>query len=256
MIEEALKQYGLQPKTYIGHSYNQEQYEFLLEKTAKGKIVIIGDLLNDYMLSTKYKLWTISKKDITAPTHDRAIVLYYKNEYPNIVTIPQLEFLAFYNIINQMIELKLLKSFNKVKVICRHSVPDYYNQLNCEKQSGEIGPKAFELYCNIYANTVFFTTATANHSIFGSRAILTRNVYDKKIIDRLNSILFNHVYCPVDETNQYTNGDEFIWEDGTRSTYRERYTSVQEEEFSIDIAKKINLFIECVLELDNNPLIL
>jgi hypothetical protein len=253
---EVLKQYNLQPKEYIGHLHNQKQYEYLLEKTAKEKIVIIGDLLNDYMLSTKYKLWIVSKKDIIAPLHDRAIVLYYKNEYPNIVTIPQLEFLAFYQLINQMIELKLLKSFNKVKVICRHSVPDYYDQLNCEKQSDEIGPKAFELYCNVYANTIFFSTATANHSVFGSRAILTRNVYDKKIIDKDNSILFDYIYCPVDETKQYTNGDEFIWKDDTRSTYRERYASVMEKEFSLNIDKKINSFIECILELDNTPITL
>ena len=256
MIEQLIKQYSLQPETYIGHLYNQKQYEYLLEKTVKDKIVIIGDLLNDYMLSTKYKLWTVSNGDITTPPHDRAIVLYYKNEYPNIVTIPQLEFLAFYELINQMIELKLLKSFNKVKVICRHSAPDYYDQLNCEKQFGEIGPKAFELYCNVYANTVFFTTATANHSSFGSRAILTRNVYEMKKTDRDNSICFDYVYCPIDNTSQYTDEDEFEWHDDTIATYRARYGKDMLQHINANFTEKLFYFVNCIMQLDNKPIII
>jgi hypothetical protein len=256
MIKEVLKRYDLQPKEYIGHLYNQMQYDYLLNKTKKDKIVIIGDLLNDYMLSTKYKLWSVSKKDIIDPPHDRAIVLYYKNEYPNIVTIPQLEFLAFYEIINRMLELKLLKSFNKVKVICRHSVPDYYDRLKCEKQSGEIGPKAFELYCNVYANTVFFATATANHSSFGSRAIVTKNIFEKKKTDIDNSICFDYVYCPIDPTGQYDDGDEFEWCDDTITTYRSKYGKDMTHHTNINFTEKLFNFVKCIIQLDNKPIIL
>jgi hypothetical protein len=254
MINDVLRQCNLQPVEYIGDLYNKKQYNYLLEKTSKEKIVIIGDLLNDYMLGSKYKLWTVSNKDILPPPYDRSIVLYYKNEYPNIVTVPQLEFLAFYELIKKMIELKLLKSFNKIKVICRHSMPDYYDQLNCEKESGEIGPKAFELYCNVYANTVFFTTATANFYLFGSRAIVSRNVFEMKKTDTNNGICFDYVYCPIDNTGKYTDGDEFVWCDNTVASYRTRYGKDIKKNTNTNIEKKLLSFAKCVIELDNIPL--
>ncbi|MGA1049077.1 MAG: hypothetical protein ACO3UU_13800, partial [Minisyncoccia bacterium] len=113
---------------YQGHIYNAQQYEFIKTVLETGKIFITGDLLNDYMLETKYKLWSIGKSDLETPPHDRAITLYYKNEYPNLYTIKDDEFCLYYKIVKTMVDKKLLKSFNKVRVICRHSVPKCYSE--------------------------------------------------------------------------------------------------------------------------------
>lgn len=246
--------HSLSPKDYKGDISNKMQYNYLKEKTINKKIVIVGDLLNDYMLETKYKAWSISRHHIKPPPLDRFIVLYYKNEYPNKFTIKDEEFYLFYQILFYMLDKKLLKSFNKLKVICRHSVPKCFSLLDCEKISTEIGPREFELYCNLYANTIFFSSATANSFLLGSRPIVSRNIYEMKKTDRNKSILFNRIYCPVDLTNQYTHSDEFVWLDDTRATYRERFNSLFKIEQSIKIEDKVAEFIQCVLNLDNNPL--
>jgi hypothetical protein len=239
---------------YAGDKYNQQQYEFIRNTTKYGKIFITGDLLNDYMLETKYKLWSIGQKDIQVPLHDRAIILYYKNEHPNLYTIKSDEFYVYYQILSLMIDRKLLKSFNTIKVICRHSVPSCYDNITCEKISKEIGPKNFEVFCNMYANTIFFSSATVNSDRFGSRSIITRNIYDIKKNIPDTHILFDYIFCPVDQTGQYTDGDEFIWQDGTRSTYRARYGSELQHQSAISLNKKVEDFIACILKLDSDPL--
>lgn len=244
--------YNLSAKEYIGHRYNEMQYNYLVNKTSNKKIVVVGDLLNDYMLETKYKTWVISKHHIGAPSRDRSLVLYYKNEYPNLYTIKNEEFYLYYNILTYMIDKKLLSSFNKLKIICRHSTPSCFDKIDCEKISTEIGPREFELYCNLYANTIFFCSAAANSSIFGTRSIVSRNIYEMKKTDRDNSILYNYVYCPVDETGEYTDGDEFVWLDNTKATYRKRFNSIINEEHSLE--DKAAKFVQCILNLDNNPL--
>lgn len=254
MIEELLKQYNLQPKEYIGHLHNQKQYEYLLEKTAKEKIVIIGDLLNDYDDDVKQNLWVIRSKDIVSPPRDRALVLYYKNEQPNKKTIDENDFLAYYTIADQMIKSRALKSFNKLKIICRDSVPSYYDSLDCEKHLTEMGRKSFDLYCNLYANTVWFTTASANYAYYASKAIITRNIYDTKKTVKDASVLFDYVYCPIDQSGQYTDGDEFIWDNGAQSTYRKKYGNIMLQQQDIPLLQKTNDFIKCILELDSHPL--
>jgi hypothetical protein len=238
---------------YVGHRYNTQQYEYVKALTKDSKIFIKGDLLNDYMLSTKYKLWSIGQKDISPPPYDRAITLYYKNEHPNLFTIKSEEFYIYYNLLKIMIDKKILKSFNKIKVI---STPKCYETICCEKISKEIGPKDFEIFCNLYSNAIFFASATVNGNKLGSRSIVSRNIYDmKKNISGVH-ILFDYIFCPVDQTEKYTDGDEFIWHDGTRSTYRARYNDNLSEQLLANINKKMQDFVDCVLKLDNEPLFL
>ena len=239
---------------YQGHIYNARQYEFIKTVLENNKIFITGDLLNDYMLETKYKVWSVGKSDIKSPPYDRAITLYYKNEYPNLYTIKDDEFYLYYKIIKTMVDRKLVKSFNKVRVICRHSVPMCYEKIKSEKISNEIGPKDFEVFCNVYSNTVFFSSATVNSNRFGSRSIISRNIYDIKKNIPGTHVLFDYIFCPIDQTKHYTDGDEFIWQDNTRSTYHLKYGSELQKQQSIDLGIKIKDFIACIRKLDNNPL--
>ena len=241
-------------KPYTGHLHNQKQYVHLLQKTLSKKIVIVGDLLNDYDDNVKQNLWVVRPKDIIPPPYDRALTLYYKNEQPNRKTIDEDDFLAYYNTADQMIKTGGLQSFNKIKIICRDSVPSYYDSLDCEKHLDEMGRKPFDLYCNLYANTVWFTTASANYADYASKGIVSRNIYDMKKTVKAASILFDYVYCPIDQSGQYTDGDEFIWDDEQQSTYRIKYGKLLKSQQNILLAEKINSFIKCVLELDSNPL--
>ena len=243
-----------QHKTYVGDVYNQRQYDYLLAKTTEGKIVITGDILNDYDDDLKQNLWIVRAKDIAKPVYDRALVLYYKNEQPNKRTINEDDFLAYYNAADQMIRSGNLQSFNKLKIVCRDSVPSYYHSLECEKHLSEMGRKGFDLYCNLYANTVWLTTASANFADYAAKGIVARNIYDMKKTVKAASVLFDYIYCPIDQTGQYTDGDEFIWDDNTQSTYRAKYGDhlVRQQEIPLD--QKINNFISCILKLDNNPL--
>ena len=240
---------------YTGYKCNVQQSEFIDSVVKDKKIFITGDLLNDYMLGTKYKLWSISKKDITAPPYDRALTLYYKNEYPNLFTIKNEEFYLYYKLLKFMVDKKILRSFNKIKVICRHSTPECYEKISCEKISQEIGPRDFEIFCNLYSNGIFFASATVNSDRLGSRSIVSRNIYDmKKNIPGIH-ILFDYIFCPVDQTGKYTDGDEFIWQDDTRSTYRERYGNELSEQLLVNVNNKVQDFIDCVLKLDKSPLL-
>lgn len=247
---------GLPSLEYVGYKINNQQYEFVETLTKNSKIFITGDLLNDYMLSTKYKLWSVSRKDIKTPPYDRAITLYYKNEHPNLFTIKNDEFYLYYKILEAMIDRKILKSFNKIKVICRHSTPECYKEISCEKISEEIGPKDFEIFCNLYSNTIFFASATVNGDRLGSRSVISRNIYDMKKNVSKAHILYDYIFCPVDQTGRYTDGDEFIWIDDTRSTYRARYNDSLSNQLLIDVNTKVKDFITCVLKLDSDPLFL
>jgi hypothetical protein len=253
-IDTFLLAYDLKEQEYKGNLYNKIQRDFLVNKTKSGRITIIGDLLNDYDDSIRSNIWFFRNSDITDSPYDRSIVLYYKNEPPNKKTIDEDEFLYYYKILERMIQLKLLKSFSSIKIICRDSVPSYYDTLGCEKHIAEIGPKQFDTYCNVYSNTVYLTTSTANHHLYGSKAIVSRNVYEMKKINREESILFNYLYCPIDLNDNYVDGDEFVWVDDTKSTYSQRFDRYKESQLAINIEDKVNSFIKCILQLDKNPI--
>jgi hypothetical protein len=254
-IDLLLQQHNLQEQVYIGDQHNNIQRNFLINKTQSGRITIIGDLLNDYDDNIRSNIWFFKNSDIIDSPHDRSIVLYYKNEPPNKKTIDEEEFLLYYKVLERMINLKLLKSFNKIKIICRDSVPIYYNTLSCEKHITEMGSKQFDIYCNVYSNTVFLTTSTANHHIYGSKAIVSRNVYEMKKVNKLESILFNYIYCPIDMSDNYVDGDEFVWDDNTKSTYSVRFNSFKETQLGISRKDKLDDFIKCILSLDSSPVI-
>jgi len=244
----------LKQRLYLGNVYNQQQYDYLSAKTKEEKIIITGDLLNDYDDDFKQNLWIIRSKDIIKPPYDRALILYYKNELPNKKTIDEDEFLAYYTVADKMIKGGFLQSFNKLKIVCRDSVPSYYHSLECEKHLNEMGRKGFDLYCNLYANTVWFTTASANYAEYATKGIVTRNIYDMKKTVKAASVLFDYIYCPIDQTGLYTDGDQFIWDNDEQSTYRDKYGEHLSMQHTIPSAEKINNFISCVLQLDNNPL--
>lgn len=243
-----------QNKTYVGHLYNQKQYEYLLEKTSREKIIVIGSLINDYDDDVRNNLWVVRPKDITPPPYDRAFVLYYKNEAPNRKTIDDSHFLAYYSAVDALIKEKQLQSFNKIKIVCRDTVPTYYHSLECEKHLSEMGRKPFDLYCNLYANTIYFSTSSANFSVYASKGIVTRNIYDAAKTLKDASILFDYLYCPIDDSGQYTDGDESVWDDGTQSTYRKKYGEYLETQENITLSEKVDNFIKCVLQLDADPL--
>lgn len=254
-IDTLLEKHNLHEQHYVGDQYNKIQHDFLIGKTQSGRITIIGDLLNDYDDNIRSNIWFFRNSDIIDNPFDRSIVLYYKNEPPNKKTIDEDEFLCYYKIIERMIQLKLLKSFNKIKIICRDSVPSYYDRLSCEKHIAEIGPKQFDIYCNVYSNTVYLTTSTANHHLYGSKAIVSRNVYEMKKTNKEESILFNYLYCPVDLNDNYVDSDEFIWVDNTKSTYSVRFNRYKASQVNINLENKLNDFIKCILRLDKTPIV-
>ena len=252
---------ALPKRKYLGDLYNQKQYNHLLNKISHKNIVIIGDILNfdnedisNLLNINKKNLWIIRAKDIIPPQYDRSLVLYYKNEHFNKKTVCENDFLAYYTAADQMIKSGVLQSFNKLKIICRDGIPSYYDSLDCEKHFKPIGSKPFDLYCNLYANTVWFSSTSANYADYASKGIVSRNIYDMKKTIKDASVLFDYIYCPIDQSGQYTDRDDYIWDDGQRSTYRIKYANYLEVQQAIPLSQKIDHFIKCVLELDTNPL--
>lgn len=251
IVNFVLNKFNLSEVNYKGNLINILQYE---ELTKNKYIKLYGDIENDIGdIKITDLLFVILTKNIPKPRNDRFVTLYYKNEYnlsPGIVD--DYEFLLYYKIVEGLIKRKALKSFNSLRVICRHTYPDYLEELNCEKIIKEVGSKNFEILTSMYSNTFFIFNATLNFAQLKSRAILTPQCYELNICPNENSYS-KYNYDSFNFNIEDKIEDFFKWNDGTKSGFKDRFCKRKKE---YDIETKLHDFVICILNIDKNPLCL
>jgi hypothetical protein len=249
IVNFILNKFNLCEVNYEGDLVNRQQYELL---TKNKYIKLSGDIENDIQdIKITDLLFVILTKNIPKPSSNRFITLYYKNEYnltPGIVD--DYEFLLHYKIVESLIKRKALKNFNSIRILCRHTFPEYLDELDCEKIIKEVGSKNFEILTSVYSNTFFYFNATLNFAQLKSRAILTPQCYELNICSEKTSYE-KYNYDSFDFSIKDKIEDFFKWNDGTTSGFKDRF---HEREKKYDIEKKLHDFVVCVLNIDKNPL--
>lgn len=251
LVDYVVDDFKLENKKYIGNIINNIQYEEIIKNKS---INLIGDLendLNDFKITDL--LYVILTKNLPKPVYNRSLCLYYKNEHgltPGIVD--EYEFKLHCSIIEKLISNSLLKNFNDMKIICRHSSPEYIDELTCEKITQEVGSKRFEIITSLYSNPIFYFNGTLNFNHFKTRAILTPQCYEINTCpSELSYEKYN--YPGFDFTIDDKIKDVYRWKDGTVSEVKQRFYN---RESNYNIEQKLQDFIKCVLKLDDNPLFL
>lgn len=249
VVDFIIGKFTLEELNYIGDNTNKFQYSELIKKKF---IKLTGDLEND---TKDFKitdlLFVILTKNIPLPAFNRFLTLYFKNENnltPGIVD--EYEFLLHYKLLERLIAKKFVKNFNSIRVICRHSTPEYINSLNCEKITTEVGSKKFELLTSLYSNPVFYFNGTLNFSHLKSRAILTPQCYEINACpDQTTYEKYN--YTSFDFSIKDKIQDSFKWNDGTITGVKDRFFG-RERNYTIE--QKLIDFVQCVLNIDKTPL--
>jgi hypothetical protein len=249
VVDFILNRFNLNKVEYIGDNTNRFQYNELI----KNKFIkLTGDLEND---TKDFKitdlLFVILTKNIPLPYYNRSFTLYFKNEHnltPGIVD--EYEFLLHYKILERLIAKKFVKNFNAIRVICRHTSPEYIDSLNCEKITTEVGAKKFELLTSVYSNPIFYFNGTLNFSHLKSRAILTPQCYEINTCPS-EATYEKYNYISFDFSIKDKIEDSFKWCDGTVTGVKDRFFD-RKNDYTIE--QKLCDFVQCVLNIDKTPL--